>query len=72
VRIVGEGAATHWRVYDAQTGEMIPGVRAVVIKAAIDEAPTAELTVVVPKVDVTLEARIHGVCPYCGQEKPAS
>src|SRR6266566_646648 len=75
VRITNEGThAYDTQITDAETGERIEYVTRIelVLDARDREPPKAIIHTVLPKVDVTVDAELHKVCPYCGREEEQS
>jgi hypothetical protein len=66
VRIVSDGRPTGTHIYD-ESGEEMTTVESITFSFSPHEEVTAELTVMMPKVDVSALAHIEQRCPHCGQ-----
>lgn len=71
VRIVNDGQPSyHTQITNVETGERIERVTDVRLYiSAQRELPEADITVIMPHVDVIADAEVKQVCPCCGTPK---
>jgi len=71
IRIVGHGKGYDTQILDADTGQDLTSLLHVSsVTLSCTEAPSAQLTVWFPQVDVVVqEATVLQRCPYCGHER---
>jgi DNA-directed RNA polymerase subunit RPC12/RpoP len=71
IRIVGHGKGYDTHILDAETGQDLTHLLHVSsVTLNCTEVPTAQLTALLPQVDVVVqEATLLQRCPYCGHER---
>lgn len=67
----GSGHSYNARIVDAKTGEIINYISRVEITLDVNEVPRATLHMIMPVLDIEIDADVHTICPLCGQEKGA-
>jgi hypothetical protein len=71
IRIIGHGKGYATQILDDETGQDLTKLLHVsAVTLACDKVPTAQLTALLPRVDVVIqEATLLQRCPYCGHER---